>query len=187
MASREKLISSPNFPQPTAPEMINRLNSSTLLERRIVFLIYQVDTNLYSFICGIVTNLPISVLFEFLNMDVKEVSNKWLLLILYTLLLIDTVVMTVAAFRFTLFQIAIKEKARREQFTEAYTNTMYNQIFDSMRNLRLSYKAFIISVCLFVLFVTALFFVNNFDFNRLLDSTDRTVEPLVTQFSMIEH
>ena len=102
---------------------------------------------------------------------------KWLYFTLYILLLIDTVVMTVAIIKFTLLHIKINEKARRETVSEAYTNLMYRQIFESMRILRKIYWVFMISLCLFILFVIALFAINNFDFNWLFDNK---VEPLVT-------
>lgn len=178
MASREKLISSYNLSHPTISEMEEKLKQSDSLDLRIIFLISQVDQNLYSFICGIVTNLPISALFNFLNMNINDMPYKWLYFTLYILLLIDIVVMTVAIFKFTLLQIKINEKARREKISEAFTNSMYSQIFESMRTLRKIYWVFIISFCLFILFVISLFAINNFDFSWLFDST---VEPLVTQ------
>lgn len=177
MASRKKLISSYNLPYPTIPELKNKLQQSDSLGLRIIFLIFQVDQNLYSFICGIVTNLPISVLFNLLDMNINEMPYKWLYFTLYILLLIDTVVMTVAIIKFTLLHIKINEKARRETVSEAYTNLMYRQIFESMRILRKIYWVFMISLCLFILFVIALFAINNFDFNWLFDNK---VEPLVT-------
>lgn len=177
MASREKLISSYNLSHPTIPEMEKKLQQSDSLELRIIFLISQVDQNLYSFICGIVTNLPISALFNFLNMNINEMPYKWFYFTLYMLLLIDIVVMTVAIFKFTLLHIKINEKARREKVSEACTNLMYRQIFESMRTLRKIYWVSMISFCLFILFVIALFAINNFDFGWLFDNIGK---PLVT-------
>lgn len=177
MASREKLISSYNLTYPTIPELKNQLQQSDSLGLRIIFLISQVDQNLYSFICGIVTNLPISALFNFLDMNINEMPYKWLYFTLYILLLIDIVVMTVDIFKFTLLHIKINEKARHEKVSEACTNLMYQQIFESMRTLRKIYWVFMLSFCLFILFVIALFAINNFDFSWLFDNT---VEPLVT-------
>lgn len=178
MEAREKLISSYNLSHPTIPEMEKKLQQSDSLDLRIIFLISQVDQNLYSFICGIVTNLPISALFNFLDMNINEKPYKWLYFALYIFLLIDIVVMTVDVFKFTLLHIKINEKARREKVSEAYTNLMYRQIFESMRTLRKIYRVFMSSFCLFILFVIALFAINNFDFSWLFDNT---VEPRVTQ------
>ena len=177
MASREKLISSYNLTYPTIPELKNQLQQSDSLGLRIIFLISQVDQNLYSFICGIVTNLPISALFNFLDMNINEMPYKWLYFTRYRLLLIEIVVMTVDIFKFTLLHIKINEKARHEKVSEACTNLMYQQIFESMRTLRKIYWVFMLSFCLFILFVIALIAINNFDFSWLFDNT---VEPLVT-------
>ncbi len=174
MESREKLMLLLSLP--TIPELKHKLQHSRLLELRIAFLISQVDQNLYSFICGIVTNLPISVLFNFLDMNINEMPYKWLCFTLYILLLIDSVIMTVAIIKFTLLHIKINERAQREKITEACTNLIYQQIFESMRTLRKIYWVLMISFCLFILFVFALFTINNFDFSWLFDNTVESLQ-----------
>lgn len=166
MASREKLILL--LSPPTTYDLKQKLQQSSHLELRIAFLISQVNQNLYSFICGIVTNLPISVLFNLISIDINENPYKWLYFAIYILLLIDTVAMTVAIIKFTLLHIKITEKAHRENVSEARNNSMYHLIFESMKALRKIYWIFMLSFCLFVIFVVALFIINNFDFSQLI-------------------
>lgn len=180
MESTDKIIASYNLTPPTSPELRKRFDQCSRLEFRISFLISQVDQNLYSFICGIVAGLPISVLFNCLDMEVDALPYKWLYFSLYILLLLDTVVMTVAIFKFTLLHIKINEKPNREKVIEKSNIMLYQQIFDSMNTLRKTYWMFILSLVLFAIFVIALFAINNFDFGWLFQIIYKLAEPVVT-------
>lgn len=180
MASTDKIMASYGLTLPTAPDLKKQLSQCHRLDFRIMFLISQVDQNLYSFICGIVASLPISVLFNFLDMEISAMPYKWFYFSLYILLLLDTVIMTVAAFKFTLLHIKISEKPSREKVIEKSTIMLYQLILDHIKPLRRSYWWFILSLVLFALLVIALFSINNFDFNWLSQIISESTKPVVT-------
>lgn len=180
MAAREKLIEAYGLTPPTKQDLKNKFEQTNRIGLRIIFLVSHVDQNLYSFICGIVTGIPISVLFDLLDMNVSDMPYTWGYFALYFLLLFDTVGMTVAAIKFTMLHIRIHEKASCESVKEASRNSLYQQIFDSMPVLLKAYRMFIFSLALFVFLVIVLFFVNNIDISWLSSIINKTAETLVT-------
>lgn len=180
MEESEKLIGMEGLTPPTKPDLQGKYEQASRFELRIIYLFTQVDQNLYSFICGIVTGIPISVLFDLLNMNVREMPYRWGYFALYLMLLLDTAVMTVAAIKFTMLHISICEKASDESVKEASRNSLYQQIFDAMPVLKKVYHRFVTSFVLFVFLVIVLFAVNNIDFAWLSEIIKKMAEPLVT-------
>lgn len=186
METREKIIEKYNLTPPTTPELKDKFERTNHFELRIIFLVKKVDQNLYSFICGIVTGIPISIVFNLMDMNVSEMPYEWCYFVLYLMLLLDTVVMTVAAITFTLLHIKIHEKANHKSRVETYSlietfkNELYQQIFDSMKILKREYRRFVIAFFVFGILVIILFAFNNFDFSWLLNIINKTTQPLAT-------
>ena len=71
----------------------------------ILLLVLNKQEILLSFICGFIANLPISVLFNILTLDITKYNSlcmKIAYLIVYGLCLLSTIFLTVVSFQFTI-------------------------------------------------------------------------------------
>ncbi len=104
--NKSKLINKIN---PTIDNFREGLNSFSCFEIGIVYALIQIDSNLFSFISGIVVNLPISLLFSVVALKIVYTTAGIAQLILYIISLISAIIMSVLIIQLTLKHIEINK------------------------------------------------------------------------------
>lgn len=113
MKAKETLLTKLNNAQQI--ELAENLASKeyTNLKCKVLLLILNKQDILLSFICGFIANLPISVLFNILTLDITKFNTLWIkivYLIVYGLCFLSTIFLTVVSFQFTIKYAKINNK-----------------------------------------------------------------------------
>lgn len=148
-----------NIKRPTKKNLLEKVNSFSKKEIIIYYLISEVNESWFSFICGIVANIPITIFFNLVDFVIED---SYLYFFLYVTSFIVSTVMTCALISFTIQNITINQKVRTETNLEIYDNKMAEEIINSLSTLKRSYDIFIIFSILFVINSFIMFLENNF-------------------------
>lgn len=121
----------------------------------------RANDNLLSFLCGIFSNIPISLLFA-----VAEWGNNWFkhaYLLVWIFAFLVSVALTASAFSFTLCKIAIQKVIDEVQGKQAKEQALIVELSkkDNMKKLRGSLIGFIICAVLLFLSLIAVWILGN--------------------------
>ena len=148
--------------QPTREDLAERVNSVPHSKIRIINSITSVNNNLFSFLCGIITNIPISVLFNILTIKLSFSWIGFIVLSLYVLFLFASSMLAVCAIKFTVKHIEINYFCNRISNKEIYINCLIEKILDNMAELSSIVCHTFICAGASLILIISLFIVNNF-------------------------
>ena len=122
----------------------------------------RANDNLLSFLCGIFSNIPISLLFTLTSWGDTWVEHSYMLVWIFSFVI--SVALTVNAFSFTLRKIAIQKAIDRVQGAQAQEQALTNELSkkENVKKLRRSLIGFIICAVLFFLSLIAVWILGNF-------------------------
>ncbi len=121
------------------------------------------DDNLLSFLCGIFSNIPISLLFTVGNWGNNWIEHAYLLVWIFAFLV--SIVLTVFAFRFTLCKIGIQKIINGVQGEQAQEQALELELSkkENAHKLRGSLIGFLICFALLILSLVAIWILGNID------------------------
>ena len=147
-------------------DLANKIDTTeyTNFKCKVLLLVLSKQEILLSFICGFIANLPISVLFNILTLDVFKYSISWirsLYLVVYTLCLLSTIFLTIISFQFTIKYTRINNEADNLPNVITYCITSDNK----NERMPLAYlvckgKWFIVFAICTIITILALFSIN---------------------------
>ena len=101
--------------KPTNPTIMERITLQfSKLDYLLLYCVQFINPNLFSFISGIIANIPISLLLNLISLDIECNTNGIVYLIFYILSVITSIFLCIEAFAFTLKHIDLNERARDE-------------------------------------------------------------------------
>lgn len=155
------MIRIPINDQPTKSELLNIFNQCTKKEKYIYYCIAELNENIFSFLCGVIISLPISIVFNLISFNIENNIYNYVYLGLYVLLLIISIVMSVYSIKFTIKHIEIHNNLNFEKNEEKYKNILARNIFDSMKELKLAFNVLVSQAIMFSSIIIVMFIINN--------------------------
>ena len=147
--------------EPTRDDLVEKIKSFSKIKIRIINSITSVNNNLFSFLCGIITNIPISVLFSILTMKVSFVGLEIIKFVLFVAFLVSSSMLALYAIRFTVKHIEINSDCDRISNKEIYRNCLIEKVILNMPEL-VSYIYHIFAWGgISLLLIISLFIINN--------------------------
>lgn len=130
MKAKETLLTKLNDAQ--QKELAEKLAAKEYTNFKCKFLLLVLNKQdiLLSFICGFIANLPISVLFNVVTLDIDKFNTLWIkiaYLIVYGLCLLSTFFLTIVSFQFTIKYAKINNKNNNLPNTITYCLTKDNE------------------------------------------------------------
>ena len=147
--------------EPTRDELIEKATELSRFEKKIVNMVATTNENLFSFLCGIITNIPISVLFSILSISIDGSLKGWLILCLYVTLLGFSTLLSVCSIKFTVRYIEMRNRVDQVKNREAYNNIFMEKALELLPRFVRSLRCAIAFASFTVITVIALFVINN--------------------------
>lgn len=147
--------------EPTRIELLEKVNLYTNFEKTIINLIITSNENLFSFICGIITNIPLTVLFNLITFKVDLTRIGISIFLTYIAFLIISSLLTFYMIKFTVKHIEIKQETDRITNKEIYVNKLFENVISMMKKLKKYLLFIIIFATLSISMMIMLFILNN--------------------------
>lgn len=142
------------LPKPTKSELREKLDKCKPFECFVIYLIVVTNENTFSFISGLIANIPLSFLFFLISFKIKKTFWDILYLMLIFFASFISVVFTIITFQFSLKHIHIKNIALSESNREIRTNKEIEQCLHDLKYLTKRVRWFIVlGLVLCVIFV----------------------------------
>lgn len=155
------MIKIPENYKPTKSELIDKLNSCTKTEKLIYNCVAIINENLFAFLCGVIINLPITIIFNLIAINVEKCIYNIIYFVLYVFAFIISLVLAIYLIIFSLKHIEIHNNIDSEKNKEIYKNILAEKIFESMNILKKSLYVILSQIILFTLTMVAMFVINN--------------------------
>ncbi len=157
---KSKLIDKIN---PTIDELKNSLTEFPVFDLKLLYSLLLVDSNLFSFICGIIVNLPISLLFFIVELTLCFSLAGYFYLISFIIAFVCAILMSIYIIKFTLIHIEINKQFNIDN-NEIRTNKIIEHCIEqkTIKKLKSVIIKFIIFAIIFAVALVALFLISNF-------------------------
>lgn len=147
--------------EPTRDDLVEKIKSFSKLKISIINSITSINNNLFSFLCGIITNIPISVLFSILTMKVSFAGLEIVKFIVYVLFLVSSSMLAVYSIKFTVKHIEINSDCDRISNKEIYRNCLIEKVILNMSDLLSNIYHIFVWGGISLLLIISLFVINN--------------------------
>lgn len=127
--------------------LIAELKSFSKFDCRIIQFVRNRQDILLSFICGFIANLPMSVLFNIISLDIADFNYQWgmpVYLSVYIVCMIVTGALTVVSFQFAImYSKVVSEKTNLPDIVEACILKDKNNVYKSENIGKRRWKPFV--------------------------------------------
>ena len=144
--------------EPTKEELVIKFNNCSCFSYLIIYLIEKVNENTFSFISGIIANIPISIL---LSLTAIKFENSYYgigYIISLAISIVFSIILLIASCKFAIRHIEINKIADRGLNEEIYNNLLCELCFKNLnylkRQLRICIVFFILLLCSLALTIT---------------------------------
>lgn len=121
---------------PTKKELVDQFNNCSRFECLIIYLVTKLNENMFSFISGLIANIPVSILLSLTTIKIETSCYGISFAISLVMSFIFAIILLIASFKFTLKHIEINKAADREQNKEIYNNKLYELCFETLNYLK---------------------------------------------------
>ncbi len=158
--SKSKLIDKIN---PTLNELKNSLANFSVFDLKLLYSFLFIDSNLFSFICGIIVNLPISILFFIVELKLCFTLTGYFYLISFIVAFVCSIIMSIFIIKFTLIHIEINKQFDMSN-NEIRTNKLIEYCIKqkTITKVKFIIVKFIVFSILLACALIALFLISNF-------------------------
>ena len=132
-----------------------------LSDDHIIKAIESTNVNLCSFACGIIANIPISIMVTLLDYLIVLSRVGISLFILRLLLLLSSVIICSRMIQFTILVISIIEESQKEPYAETRVNVMHNRVVTKLNIFKKYIHSFLLWAIIFFVSIIGTFVVNN--------------------------
>lgn len=122
---------------PTREDLVTQFNSCSRFGYFIIYLVTRLNENTFSFISGLIANIPISILLSLTTIKFETSCYGIGFAISLVVSVIFAVILLIASFKFALKHIEINKIADREQNKEIYNNKLYELCFEKLNYLKI--------------------------------------------------
>ncbi len=145
---KEKIIN------PTDPNLMQKISSNfNKLDYILLYCVQFINQNLFSFISGIIANIPISLILNLLSVNIICNTYGILYLVFYVISIIVSISLCIEAFAFTLKHIDINERARSESDKIIMNNYLVEHYINISKRMK---KNFFLTILCGVMTITSL-------------------------------
>ncbi len=131
---------------PTDPTLIQTISSNfNKLDYLLLYCVQFINQNLFSFISGIIANIPISLLLNLLSVEISCTTYGILYLIFYIISVIVSILLCIEIFSFTLKHIDINERARSESDKIIMNNLLVENYINNSKKMKRNFSLTILS------------------------------------------
>ncbi len=138
---------------PTKEDLVVKFNNCSRFGYLIIYLITKLNENTFSFISGLIANIPISILLSLTTIKIENSCYGIGFTISLIVSVVFAVILLIASCKFALRHIEINKIADREQNEEIYNNKLFELCFKNLTYLK---KQIIIGIVFLILLLGSL-------------------------------
>lgn len=147
--------------KPQKPELLCKFENCSSFELLIMYMIININSNLLSFISGVIASIPASLLIGLITFEVERSIAGEVYFLVYLLSFIFSTALCIISFLFAVKHIEISDKAKVETVKVIYINKTVELCLENMGSLKGKIISFIIFCFLTISSFVVLFLINN--------------------------
>lgn len=147
--------------KPQKPELLCKFENCSSFELLIMYMITKINSNLFSFISGVIASIPASLLIGLITFKVQRSTSGKIYFLVYLLSFIFSTSLCIILFLFAVKHIEINDKAKIETVKVIYINKTVELCLENMISLKRKIVSFIIFCFLTISSFGVLFLINN--------------------------
>ena len=146
---------------PTNLDLLEKVNAFGSLDRGLYWCVFRINENFFSFLCGIVANLPLSALFALLSVGFGTTVYEIAVYVMYVALVVCSALATYSSIKFTVRHIEIQQTVGKIENKEIYNNKTAEITLEKLPQLRKFAVMFTVTMLLSVALIIAMIVVYN--------------------------
>ena len=146
---------------PTNKELDSVFKKYGFFELLLYYMITEINDNLFSFLSGIISSFPVTILFFVIEMKIEMDICNFSKFMLYVIMFIFSILTSIEIIKYTLIHIHINNSVENETNKEIYVNkkaNLFNKYICSLK--RSFFRAIVYSIILLIVMLS-IFVVNN--------------------------
>jgi len=161
MGGSKKMKINEKLEKPQKPELLCKFENCSSFELTIMYMIAKINSNLFSFISGIIASIPASLLIGLITFKVERTASGKIYFFVYLLSFVFSVIVCIISFLFAILHIEINKKANSETEKVLYLNKVVELCLENMLSLKRKIIVFIVFCFLTISSFWLLFLINN--------------------------